>query len=158
MKAKDYIIIGGVVALFLLFQKNKSKKSSASSTKDSGNGALTNGSTTTGGEAIFTGGGTGSGTGSAGTSQVTTFPAPTTNQPEQVFGLGLPIGMDLPVLTAGTGVPTEVAVQQGGVTTTPTPAIVQVPTIGTEESLALGGIRPVIRVKPALIDADNQIL
>jgi hypothetical protein len=144
MKAKDFIIIGGAVALFLLWQKNKTKKLSTSTAE-----------ATTKEDVSTTSGGLTSG---VGTSQVSTFPTPTITEPQQVFGLGLPIGMDLPVLTAGTGVPTEVAVQQGGVSTTPTPAIVQVPTISTEESLSLGGVRPVVRVKPTLLDADNQIL
>ena len=149
MKAKDFIIIGGAVALFLLWQKNKTKKLSTSTAE----------ATTKEDVSTTTGGGTaGGGTAGVGTSQVNTFPTPTSTEPQQVFGLGLPIGMDLPVLTAGTGVPTEVAVQQGGVSTTPTPAIVQVPTISTEESLSLGNIRPVVREKPTLLDADNQPL
>jgi hypothetical protein len=119
MKAKDYIIIGGAIALFLLW-KNKNKKVGTSTT--------TGGATTTGG-----------------TSQVTSFPTPTSNEPEQVNGLGLPIGMDLPILTAGTGVPTEVAVQQGGVVTTPTPAIVYSPILSIEESLQSGGIKPMVK-------------
>jgi hypothetical protein len=127
MKAKDYILIGGgAVALFLLY-KNKTKKVGTT---------ITGGTTTTGGSttgAITTGliGGT-----TAGTSQVTVLETPPpSNEPEQVFGLGLPTGMDLPILTAGTGIPTEVAVQQGGVYTTPTPAITPTPPLEIEEGL-----------------------
>jgi hypothetical protein len=120
MKAKNYIIIGGAIALFLLWQKNKTTKSSTSTIAE-GETATTE------------------------TSQATS----TSSEPEQVFGMGLPSGMDLPILTAGTGVPTEVAVQQGGVVTTPTPAIVSVPALQIEESLALGGIKPI--VKPLLL-------
>ena len=112
MKAKDYIIIGGAIALFLLWKQNKTKKLSTSTATNGG----------IGGGAM-----------------------PTSNEPEQVYGLNLPTGMDLPVLTAGTGVPTEVAVQQGGVVTTPTPAIIQAPVLAVEESLILGGIKPIKR-------------
>ncbi len=121
MKAKDYIIIGGAIALFLLWKQNKTKKVT----------------TTTGGS------GSAGGTGSTGATQGGAMP--TSNEPEQVYGLSLPSGMDLPVLTAGTGVPTEVAVQQGGVVTTPTPAIVETPPLAIEESLVLGGIKPIKR-------------
>lgn len=120
MKAKDYIIIGGAVALFLLWQKNKGKKSSASVSETS----------------------------TAGASEETSASTPTSTEPEQVFGLGLPAGINLPASTAGTGVPTEVAVQQGGVVTTPTPAIVPVPALQIEESLALGGIKPIVKPLP----------
>ena len=115
MKAKDYIIIGGAIAIYLLWKNSKTKKSSTSTATDGG--------LTTGGASAM----------------------PTSNEPQQVFGLGLPSGMDLPVLTAGTGVPTEVAVQQGGVSTTPTPAIVQAPVLQIEDALELGGIKPIKR-------------
>ena len=121
MKAKDYIIIGGAVALYLLW-KNKSKKDSTSLTTG---GASTSGGSTNG----------------------------ASNEPEQVYGLNLPSGMDLPVLTAGTGIPTEVAIQQGGVLTEPRPAIVQQPLLATEEALTSGGIKPIIRVnEPILVE------
>jgi hypothetical protein len=159
MKAKDFIIIGGAVALFLLWQKNKSKKLSVSTaeTTSSENSSEPSGGTTSGGGFPKPSVATvsteipvrpvvrdlGNITPFNTSTQTPTFPAPTTNQPEQVYGLTLPTGMDLPVLTAGTGVPTEVAVQQGGVTTTPTPAIVPTPILTTQESLNLGGVRPV---------------
>jgi hypothetical protein len=117
MKAKDYIIIGGAVALYFLW-KNKNKKYNTSLT--------TEGATTTGG---------------------------VSNNPQQVFGLGLPENMDLPVLTAGTGIPTEVAIQQGGVITEPRPAIVQQPILATEEALISGGIRPIPRpIEPSNVE------
>lgn len=53
--------------------------------------------------------------------------------------------MDLPILTAGTGISTEVAVQQGGVSTTPTPAFTPPPPLGIEESLDLSGIKPIVK-------------
>ena len=115
MKVKDYIIIGGAVALYFLW-KNKNKKDNTSLTYE--------GATTTGG---------------------------VSNNPQQVFGLGLPENMDLPVLTAGTGISTEVAIQQGGVMTQPRPAIVQQPILGTEEALISSGIRPVPRPTEPII-------
>jgi len=61
--------------------------------------------------------------------------------------LNLPPNMDLPNLTAGTGVPTEVAVQQGGIPTSPTPAIATAPLLSIEDALG-GGIKP-IKTTPA---------
>ena len=140
MKATNYIIIGGgALALLLLFKNKQKTKASTSSTTT---GGTTTGGTTTGGTTI-------GGNATAGTSQVTSFPTPTSNEPEQVFGLGLPTGMDLPILTAGTGIPTEVAVQQGGVSTMPTPAITPPPPLGIEEGLELGGIKPIVKPLPA---------
>jgi hypothetical protein len=43
--------------------------------------------------------------------------------PDKIYPLELPPNMDLPNLTKGTGVDTEIAIQQGGVLTTPTPII-----------------------------------
>ena len=143
MKAKDLIILGGAVALFYLYQRNKNKKSSISTIVENedvtpeGSGEL-NGGTTTGGGAVFTGGGTTTGgttTAPAGTSQVVTLPTtppivkPVKGNVDAV--LDLPTNMDLPVLTPATGVPTEVAIQQGGVKTTPeiTP-VVTIPSTG----------------------------
>lgn len=135
MKTKDYIIIGGAVALFLLW-KNKNKKVGTSTT--------TGVATTTESKKPYAMPTTGGAT--AGTSQVTVLDTPPpSNEPEQVFGLGLPTGMDLPVLTAGTGVPTEVAVQLGGVRTNPKPAIVEQPLLSTEEALGTGGIKPIVK-------------
>lgn len=118
MKAKDYIIIGGAVALLLLWQKNKTKKVSKSSATDGGVG------------------GTGATQGAS---------MPTSSEPEQVYGLNLPTGMDLPVLTAGTGTPTEVAVQQGLGTTEPTPAVVMPKALATSDILIVDGIKPIVR-------------
>lgn len=77
----------------------------------------------------------------------TTTGGATSNQQEQVFGLGLPNGMGLPVLTAGTGVPTEVAIQLGGVRTAPQPVIIHAPALETEQSLVLGGIKPIVKTQ-----------
>jgi hypothetical protein len=146
MKAKDYIIIGGAVALFLLW-KNKNKKVGTSSTTTGGY----EGATTT---AVKTGGYAMPKQSTAGTSQVTSFPTPS-NEPEQINGLGLPTGMDLPVLTAGTGIPTEVAIQEGGVLTAPEPIIVHAPPLQIEEALELGGIKPIKKPQIAIFPIAN---
>ena len=149
MKAKDYIIIGGAVALFLLW-KNKNKKVGTSTTtggaSTGGEGALGGGNRTSLGEGMPNGGATTTGGATSGTSQVTVLETPPpSNEPEQVFGVGQPSGMDLPVLTAGTGVLTEVAVQQGGVNTIPEPIYVNPPPLGIEDSLSLAGIKPIVK-------------
>lgn len=120
MKAKDFMIIGGAVALLLLWKNQKDKIVSTSST----NGATPFNEST---------------------SQVDSFPTFPSSEPEQVYGLNLPTGMDLPSLTGGTGVSTEVAIQQGGLVTEPAPAVVHAPPLGIEESLQLGGIKPIVR-------------
>ena len=110
MKATNLIIIGGGAVALLYFLKNR-KDNTISIVKPK--------------ETMPTTGGVTTGGATAGTSQVTSFPTlPESNEPEQVFGLGLPTGMDLPILTAGTGIPTEVAIQQGGVITKPQPALI----------------------------------
>jgi hypothetical protein len=125
MKSKDFVILGIAVAIYLLWKNNKTKKTTTSTTITEG--GVTNGTTTI----STTGGGT--------------ITIPTSNEPEQIFGASLPSGMDLPVLTAGTGTPTEVGVQEGLGNTTPTPVIVQTPVLAIEESLVLGGIKPIKR-------------
>lgn len=115
MKSKDYIILGGAIAIYLLWKNSKTKKTTAS-------------------------GGVAGGTG---TSQGTTMP--TSNEPEQIFGASLPSGMDLPVLTAGTGVATEVALQEGLGNTTPTPAIVPPKTLATIQALEISDIKPIVK-------------
>ena len=108
MKATNVIIIGGGAIALLYFLKNRKVKT-ISIAKPNVTTTPTTGGARTGGA-------------TAGTSQVTSFPiVEPSNEPEQVFGLGLPTGMDLPILTAGNGIPTEVAIQQGGVNTTPEP-------------------------------------
>ena len=124
MKSKDYVILGIAVAIYLMWKNSKTKTTTTTTT---GNGTgTTGGGVTSGG--VVTGGGT---------------TMPTSNEPEQIFGASLPSGMDLPVLTAGTGTPTEVGVQEGLGNTTPTPVIVQTPVLAIEESLELGGIKPI---------------
>jgi hypothetical protein len=117
MKTKDILLVGaGATIIYLLWRR--SKKANDLKGLAGGNGTI--GGVSTG--AISSGG--------------------ASSQPEQVYGLNLPSGMDLPVLTAGTGVPTEVAVQQGGVPTSPTPAIATTPSLSIEDALG-SGIRPI---------------
>ena len=136
MKAKDYIILGSAVVIYLLWKNSKTKKTTTSSATD---GGLTTGSGATGG----------------GTTSM-----PTSNEPEQIFGASLPSGMDLPVLTAGTGTPTEVGVQQGLGNTTPTPAITPVKAILTPDALIMDGIKPIKRdvvVATEILDVPTPI-
>ena len=120
MKSKDYVILGIAVAIYLMWKNSKTKTTTTTTT---GNGTGTTGGGVTGGGTTM----------------------PTSNEPEQIFGASLPSGMDLPVLTAVTGTPTEVGVQEGLGNTTPTPVIVQTPVLAIEESLVLGGIKPIKR-------------
>lgn len=118
MKTKDILLVGaGATIIYLLWRK--SQKSKDVKSLIGGIGAST-GATTSG----------------------ATSSAVTSSEPEQVYGLNLPSGMDLPNLTGGTGVATEVAVQQGGVTTTPTPAMATTPSLSIEDALG-NGIKPI---------------
>jgi hypothetical protein len=125
MKSKDFVILGIAVAIYLLWKNNKTKKTTTSTTITEG--GVTNGTTTI----STTGGGT--------------ITIPTSNEPEQIFGVSLPTGMDLPVLTAGTGIPTEVGVQQGLGTTTPIPVVAPIKEVSTEDVLVMGGIKPIVK-------------
>ena len=119
MKTKDILLVGaGATIIYLLWRR--SKKAKDLKVISGGNGTI--GGTSTNAGAITSGA--------------------TSTKPEQVFGLNLPSGMDLPNLTAGTGVPTEVAVQQGGIVTTPTPAIATTPVLSIEDALG-SGIKPI---------------
>lgn len=131
MKTKDILLLGaGATIVYLLWKRSKKSKSLEGLAGGSGTIGGATGSTTTGA---------------------------VSSEPEQVYGLNLPSSMDLPTLTAGTGVPTEVAVQQGGVATTPTPAIVTAPALSTNE--ALGGIVNVIpKTFPVVSDCEQKWL
>ena len=118
MKTKDILLVGaGATIIYLLWRRSKKAKDTK------GLGALnetTDGATTGG---AMTGMGMNSGRPFTNAMPlqgglVTSIPLVST-KPEQIYGLELPPNMDLPNLTGGTGVPTEVAVQQGGVLTTP---------------------------------------
>jgi len=120
MKTKDILLVGaGATIIYLLWRRSKKAKDSQGLA--GGNGTIDGAST----GAISSGG----------------------IVPISYQQLNLPPNMDLPNLTAGTGVPTEVAVQQGGIPTSPTPAIVTAPLLSIEDALG-GGIRP-IKTTPA---------
>ena len=120
MKTKDILLVGaGATIIYLLWRRSKKAKDSQGLA--GGNGTIDGAST----GAISSGG----------------------IVPISYQQLNLPPNMDLPNLTAGTGVPTEVAVQQGGVPTSPTPAIVTAPLLSIEDALG-DGIRP-IKTTPA---------
>lgn len=117
MKTKDILLVGaGATIIYLLWRR--SKKSKDSKGLVNGIGATTSGTTT----------------------------GATSSEPEQIYPLQLPPNMDLPNLTSGTGVPTEVAVQQGGVLTTPTSLTSTTPVLSIEDALG-GAIKP---IKPAM--------
>jgi hypothetical protein len=110
MKTNDILLVGaGATIVYLLWKRSKKAKDVKSLTGGSG--------ATTG--AISMGASAGA----------------ISTKPEQIYPLELPPNMDLPNLTGGTGTPTEVAVQQGGVITSPTPAIVTAPVLSANDSL-----------------------
>lgn len=137
METKDFIIIGGAIALFYLYQKNKNKTSTTSTVevKDEATPMpvtpkpLTitpvtprpvtitpvNGGTTSGGDAIFTG-----------------------NTPVNTIS---PVVNPTPVIPNLLTPNPEIIV--GG--TRPVPALVPTPVQTTEEALISGGVRPVVR-------------
>jgi hypothetical protein len=124
MKSKDILLVGaGAIIIYLLWRRSKKQKDSK---------GIVGLNETTGGATTGTG---------AVPHQLLTMPIKgnamplqggafsqidlsngkplVSTKPEQIYPLELPPNMDLPNLTGGTGVPTEVAVQQGGVLTTP---------------------------------------
>jgi hypothetical protein len=132
MKAKDFIIIGGAIALYYLYQKNKTKTSSTSTAEAEAQDETTP---------------SGVGVGGGGTSTLIS------NQPEQIFGVTLPSGgttsgspavvtiapvVDSPIRTI-----TNPEIIVGG--TTPVPALVPMPIQTPEEALISGGIRPIVK-------------
>lgn len=105
MKTKDILLVGaGATIIYLLWRRSKKAKDS----KGLVDADIRTSEAPTGGISV--------GMPLQGTTIVST-------KPEKMYPLELPPNMDLPNLTGGTGVPTEVAVQQGGVLTTPTPII-----------------------------------
>jgi len=115
MKTKDILLVGaGATIIYLLWRRSKKAKDSKGlAGLNETTGGATTGAIPTGGLGMPVKGGAFSQIDlSNGRPLVST-------KPEQIYGLELPPNMDLPNLTGGTGVPTEVAVQQGGVLTTP---------------------------------------
>ena len=150
MKAKDYIIIGGAVALFL-YWKNKNKIVGTSTTT----GGATTGGATTGG--ATTGGAT---TGGATTTGGTTTGGTTTGGATTIKGANIVdvLGGSIRGGAIRGGLDTEVAIQEGGVVTTPTPAIVHAPALEIEESLVLGGIKPIVKPIIKALPVKGEVL
>ena len=157
MKTKNLIIIGGLVALYLILINSKNRMTDVSDTDEEqsaeestntinqgggGGGSMSGGGTST---TPQTSQATTPTTPTAGTSQVTVMPKPIVKPTIRVVDLDVPTNMDLPALTSGTGIKTETAIQEGGVETTPKPAIVTPPVLSTDESLISGGVRPLIK-------------
>ncbi len=175
MKAKDFIIIGGALALFYLYQKNKTKTSTTSTeTQDeatsseetpSGGGGAPSGGAPSGGAPI---GGTTSGSEAV----VTLTPVPPRGGKvlvvRDMFNDSIPIRniINPRPSTINTiqeprpstirenmnvllnyETPIENAIQQGGVRTLLQPAIVSPPSLTTEQSLSSGGVRPVANTR-----------
>jgi hypothetical protein len=137
MKTKDILLVGaGATIIYLLWRRSKKAK-------DLKGLAGTNG--TIGGTSGATTGATNGATTGA-----------ISSEPEQVYGLQLPPNMDLPNLTGGTGISTEVAVQQGGVITTPTPIISNTPIMSIEDSLSAGNISPIKPILPVVSQSPCQ--
>ena len=111
MKTKDILLVGaGATIIYLLWRRSKKAKDSKGlAGLNETTGGATTGAIPKGGNAMPLQGGRIFPTG---LSLVST-------KPEQIYPLELPPNMDLPNLSGGTGIPTEVAVQQGGVLTTP---------------------------------------
>lgn len=145
MKAKDLIIIGGAIALFYLYQKNKTKKLSTTTaeaeaqdeaTQSGGGGGLVggglNGGTTSGGGAVFTG----------------------SIKPNSTVKSNTNLTPTINPISA-----TEISIQEGGVQTAPQPAIVPPPIMTPSDSLIIGGITPIVKPIPELIQVipDSEI-
>ena len=116
MKTKDILLVGtGATIIYLLWKRSKKAKELKN---------LAGGSVTTGGF------------------KPSQTSGAVSTKPEKIYPLELPPNMDLPNLTGGTGTPTEIAIQQGGVLTTPTPVIVATPILSVND--ALNGVVNVI--------------
>ena len=177
MKAKDFIIIGGALALFYLYQKNKTKTSTTSTeTQDeetpseetpSGGGGAPSGGAPSGGGSLPSGGTT-----SGSEAVVTLTPVPprggTTSGGRNIFNESISIRnlvnprpstvntiqqprpstiRDNMNVLLNYETPIEGAIQQGGVRTQLQPAIVSPPSLTTEQSLSSGGVRPVANTR-----------
>lgn len=139
MKTTDFILIGGAIGLFLFFKNKNKENQTIINTNNIPNASPTKPPVT---------------------SQVNTFPVLQPSVDSQVATqLIVPVTMDLPNLTAGSGVPTENALQQGGVLTTLTPLIVPSPNLTIEESLQSGGIKPLVKpFKPLFPNYESDVL
>jgi hypothetical protein len=143
MKAKDFIIIGGAIALYYLYQKNKTKTSSTSTAESEAQE-----------EATPSGGGGGGGSMPSGASSMPSTPKPPTPKPSTpILGTiigGTTLGGEA-IFTGNTPVSTISSADTpirnitNPISTTLVPAIVPPPTQTPEESLLSGGIRPIVK-------------
>jgi hypothetical protein len=143
MKAKDFIIIGGAIALFYLYQKNKTKNSSVSTDTESQD------------EATPSGGGGGGGGMPIITMPIKTNPIPATPKPLTPKG-GTTSGGEaiftgvIPIRSTTNSVSSPITNISNPTVTAPQPAIIPAPSLTTEESLISGGIRPITNTRPNL--------
>jgi hypothetical protein len=135
MKAKDFIIIGGAIALYYLYQKNKNKTSMTSTAE--AEAEAQDESTPSGG-----GGGGGGGMPSGGTSMPST-PIITTPVSGGTTSGSPAVVTIAPVVDSPIRTITNPEIIVGG--TTPVPALVPMPIQTPEEALISGGIRPIVK-------------
>jgi hypothetical protein len=141
MKAKDFIIIGGAIALFYLYQKNKTKKLVTTTDTTTLNEPTPSGESTSVVQEIVTG--------TKGQSAIKEVMITPVRNLDVVPTIPTPVTpITNPTLPSET--PTEVAIQTGGVSTVLQPAIIPQPILSTEESLIVGNIRPIANVRPSI--------
>jgi len=144
MKAKDFIIIGGAIALYYLYQKNKTKTSMTSTAEaeaqdeSTPNGGGGGGSMPSGGGGSMPSGGTSTPvTPTPSTPVIITPVSGGTTSGSQAVVTVTPVD-DSPIRTI-----TNPEIIVGG--TTPVPALVPPPIQTPEEALISGGIRPIVK-------------
>jgi hypothetical protein len=171
MESKNLIIIGGAIALFYLYQKNKTKKSISVMDIQNQDTATQNG-----GMPMPSGGTpkpivatpikvnevvqpisatvTGSGATFTGNTSVSTLSPSATNPIRPISETEIistpSINNPAPIVT-----PIEVAIQQGGVSTNPRPHIAPEPSATIEEALISGGVAPIIKSTGTLSNLIN---
>jgi hypothetical protein len=134
MKAKDFIIIGGAIALYYLYQKNKTKKSMTSTAEAEAQDEATS----SGGSGSMSSGGTSTPvTPTPSTPVIITPVSEGTTSGSQAVVTVTPVD-DSPIRTI-----TNPEIIVGG--TTPVPALVPPPIQTPEEALISGGIRPIVK-------------
>jgi len=135
MEAKDFIIIGGAIALFYLYQKNKNKTSMTSTAEAEAQDEPTS-----------------SGGGGSVSSEVTPkpvtitpiIPTPVTPTPVTITPVnGGTTSGGQAIFTGNNVITPNPDIIVGG--TRPIPALIPAPIQTTEQALISGGVRPVVR-------------
>jgi hypothetical protein len=135
MEAKDFIIIGGAIALFYLYQKNKNKTSMTSTSEAEAQDEPTS-----------------SGGGGSVSSEVTPkpvtitpiIPTPVTPRPVTITPVnGGTTSGGQAIFTGNNVLTPNPDIIVGG--TRPIPALIPAPIQTTEQALISGGVRPVVR-------------